>query len=88
MIARIMTPYYALHQDEDFPTVDPSIARLNTLSLPSTWLLECNLTGPSRRDVHDNHGELIRKISAHLTVLLKNENQALSLKAPKSIAVF
>jgi beta-glucosidase len=88
MITRIMTPYYALHQDEDFPTVDPSIARLNTFSLPSTWFREWNLTGPARRDVRDNHGELIRKIAAESTVLLKNENQALPLKAPKSIAVF
>jgi beta-glucosidase len=88
MIIRIMTPYYALHQDEDFPTVDPSIARLHTFSLPSTWLREWNLTGPARRDVRDNHGELVRKIAAELTVLLKNENQALPLKAPKSIAIF
>lgn len=88
MITRIMTPYYALHQDEDFPTVDPSIARLNTFSLPSTWLREWNLTGPERRDVRDNHGELIRKIAAEATVLLKNEKDALPLKAPKTIAVF
>lgn len=88
MITRIMTPYYALHQDEDFPSVDPSIARLNTFSLPSTWLREWNLTGPARRDVRDNHGELIRKHAAASTVLLKNENNALPLKAPKSIAVF
>jgi beta-glucosidase len=88
MITRIMAPYYALHQDEDFPSVDPSIARLNTFSLPSTWLREWNLTGPERRDVRDNHGELIRKIAAQSTVLLKNENNALPLKAPKSIAVF
>jgi beta-glucosidase len=88
MITRIMAPYYALHQDEDFPSVDPSIARLNTFSLPSTWLREWNLTGPERRDVRDNHGELIRKIAAESTVLLKNENNALPFKAPKSIAVF
>jgi len=88
MITRIMTPYYALHQDEDYPSVDPSIARLNTFSLPSTWLREWNLEGPERRDVRDNHGELIRKIAAQSTVLLKNENNALPLKAPKSIAVF
>lgn len=88
MITRIMTPYYALHQDEDYPSVDPSIARLNTFSLPHTWLREWNLEGPERRDVRDNHGELIRKIAAQSTVLLKNENNALPLKAPKSIAVF
>ena len=88
MITRIMAPYYALHQDEDYPSVDPSIARLNTFSLPNTWLREWNLEGPARRDVRDNHGELIRKIAAESTVLLKNENNALPLKAPKSVAVF
>lgn len=88
MITRIMTPYFALHQDEDFPTVDPSIIRLNTFSLPSTYLREWNLTGPARRDVRDNHGELIRKIAAESTVLLKNEDQTLPLKNPKSIAIF
>jgi beta-glucosidase len=88
MITRIMTPYYALNQDEDFPSVDPSIARLNTFTLPSTWLREWNLTGPARRDVRENHGELIRKHAAASTVLLKNENKALPLKAPKSIAVY
>lgn len=88
MITRIMTPYYALHQDEDFPSVDPSIARLNTFSLPSTWFRDWNLTGPARRDVRDNHGELIRKHAAESTILLKNKNNALPLKAPKTIAVF
>lgn len=87
-ITRIMTPYYALHQDEDYPTIDPSIARLNVFTLPETWLRPYNMTGPRRRDVRDNHGELIRKWAAEATVLLKNEGQALPLKAPKSIAVF
>lgn len=88
MIARIMTPYYALHQDEDFPSVDPSIARLNSFSLPSTWLRDWELTGPARRDVRGNHGELIRKHAAASTVLLKNENGALPLKSPRTIAIY
>ncbi|KAI9150621.1 putative beta-glucosidase G [Paramyrothecium foliicola] len=88
MITRVMTPYYALSQDQDYPSVDPSIARLNTFSLPSTWLREWNLTGPARRDVRDNHDELIRKHAAQGTILLKNENNALPLKAPKSIAIY
>jgi beta-glucosidase len=88
MITRLMTPYYALHQDEDFPSVDPSIVRLNTFSLPNTWLREWNLTGPARRDVRDNHGELIRKHAAASTILLKNKDKALPLKAPKSIAIY
>ncbi|KAF2708929.1 glycoside hydrolase family 3 protein [Pleomassaria siparia CBS 279.74] len=88
MITRIMTPYYALGQDQDFPTVDPSSADLNTFTPRSTWTREWNLTGPASRDVRDNHGELIRKHGSAGTVLLKNTNGALPLKAPKSIAVF
>ena len=68
--------------------IDPSIVRLNTFFPSSTYLREWNLTGTARRDVRDNHGELIRKIAAELTVLLKNTNQTLPLRAPKSIAIF
>jgi beta-glucosidase len=88
MIVRIMTPYYALGQDRDFPTVDPSTADLNTFSPRSTWLTKFNLTGPSSRDVRGNHATLIREAGAAAIVLLKNEKNALPLKAPKSIAVF
>jgi beta-glucosidase len=88
MIVRIMTPYYALGQDHDFPTVDPSSADLNTFSPRSTWLTEFNLTGPSSRDVRGGHAALIREQGAAAIVLLKNENKALPLKAPMSIAVF
>ncbi|ORY08615.1 beta-glucosidase [Clohesyomyces aquaticus] len=88
MIVRIMTPYYWLGQDKDFPTVDPSSADLNTFSPRSTWLRNFTLTGPKSRDVRGNHGELIRRHGAAGTVLLKNENSALPLKAPKVIAIF
>lgn len=89
MIIRIMTPYYFLGQDSaDFPTVDPSTADLNQFSPRSTWLREFNLTGESNRDVRGNHSALIRQHAAAATVLLKNVDGALPLKAPKSIAVF
>ncbi|KAI1343480.1 beta-glucosidase-related glycosidase [Xylariaceae sp. FL0016] len=89
MIVRIMTPYYWLGQDSaDFPSVDPSSADLNTFSPKDTWFREFNLTGEVSRDVRGDHGELIRKHAAAATILLKNENNALPLKAPKSIAVF
>lgn len=88
MIIRIMTPYFWLGQDKDFPSVDPSSGDLNTFSPKSTWTREFNLTGPRSRDVREDHGELIRKHGADAAVLLKNENKALPLKAPKSIAVF
>lgn len=88
MIIRIMTPYYYLGQDVNYPTVDPSSAYLNTFSPISTWVRDWNLTGESSRDVRANHGELIRRHGAAATILLKNERNALPLKAPKSIAVF
>ncbi|CAD0041524.1 unnamed protein product [Aureobasidium pullulans] len=55
MIKRIMTPYFHLKQDTDFPSIDPSEIPLNSF-----------FAG---------------------TVLLKNVNGALPLKAPKNIAV-
>lgn len=88
MITCIMTPYYFLGQDQDYPTVDSSSVDLNTFSPRSTWFREFNLTGPSSRDVRGMHGTLIRKQAVEATVLLKNENNALLIKAPKSIAVF
>ncbi|KAF3400144.1 putative beta-glucosidase G [Penicillium rolfsii] len=88
MVVRIMTPYFWLGQDQDFPSVDPSTVQLNTFSPKSTWLREFNITGESSRDVRRNHGELIRKQAAEGTILLKNKNYALPLKAPKSIAIF
>ncbi|KAI8659799.1 hypothetical protein LRP88_06362 [Fusarium phalaenopsidis] len=88
MILRIMTPYFWLGQDQDFPTIDPSSADLNTFSPRSTWVREYNLTGERSRDVRGNHGEIIRRHGAEATVLLKNEKNVLPLKAPKSIAVF
>ncbi|KAH6719543.1 beta-glucosidase-related glycosidase [Leptodontidium sp. MPI-SDFR-AT-0119] len=88
MITRIMTPYYALHQDEDFPSVDPSSGRLNFFTPPATYQRPWNLTGPANRDVRDNHGDLIRKQAAASTILLKNEHNTLPLKNPQKIAIF
>ncbi|KAJ5882328.1 Glycoside hydrolase family 3 [Penicillium soppii] len=88
MIVRIMTPYYWLGQDKSYPKIDPSSADLNTFSPRSTWLREFNLTGTRSRDVRGNHAKLIRKLAAEATILLKNEKQALPLKAPKNIAIF
>jgi beta-glucosidase len=88
MIIRIMTPFFYLGQDQDYPLVDPSGADLNTFSPRSTWFRDFTLNGTSSRDVRGNHAELIRKLGAASAVLLKNENSALPLAAPSSIAVF
>ncbi|CZT09146.1 probable beta-glucosidase precursor [Rhynchosporium agropyri] len=88
MIIRIMTPYFWLGQDKDYPTVDPSSADLNTFSPKSTWTKPYVLNGTRSRDVRADHGALIRKHGASSTVMLKNVNKALPLKAPKIISVF
>lgn len=88
MILRIMTPYFWLGQDKDFPTTDPSSADLNTFSPRSTWSRNYTLTGEKSRDVRMDHGDYIRKHGAAGSVLLKNVNGALPLKAPRNVAIF
>lgn len=88
MVTRIMTPFFYLGQDQDYPLVDPSGVDLNTFSPRSTWFRNFTLNGTSSRDVRGNHAELIRKLGAASAVLLKNENNTLPLSKPKSIAVF
>lgn len=89
MILRIMTPFYYFGQDSaEFPGVDPSGGQLNTFSPPSTWETTFNMTGQWNVDVRGNHSDLIRKHGAAGTVLLKNTDAALPLKAPKTIAIF
>lgn len=91
MITRIMTPYYFLGQDQDFPQIDPSSAVLNDFSPRERWMegfMDWNMGGEESRDVRADHGELIRKHAAASTILLKNEGGALPLKSVNSIAVF
>lgn len=83
-----MTPYYFLGQDEDFPLVDPSSADLNTFSPKSTWFRNFVLNGTRSRDVRANHDIIIRELGAAATVMLKNVNNTLPLKSPKSIGIF
>lgn len=89
MVLRIMTPYYYHGQDSaSYPGVDPAGGMLNTFSPTSSWRNTFNMTGTLNVDVRGNHSALIRKHGAAGTVLLKNDNNALPLKAPKNIALF
>jgi len=89
MIVRIMTPYYWLNQDDNYPSVDASVGPLNVDSPPDTWLYDWKFTGTSNRDVRSNHSSLIREHGAASTVLLKNERNALPLrKNLRNVAIF
>lgn len=85
MIRRVMTPYYALKQDQGFPTQDPSsgpvLARYFAQQIPISAEIPA-------RDVRHNHADVIRKLGAAGTVLLKNTNSTLPLVIPKTIGVF
>ncbi|KAF9878011.1 beta-glucosidase 2 [Colletotrichum karsti] len=86
MVRRILTAYYYLDQDtEEYPETDWSlmytfVAWSNVLDLfPPPY--------PESRDVRQDHGDLIRRIAAESTVLLKNDG-ILPLKSLKNIGVF
>lgn len=80
------TPYFWLNQD-NYPAIDGS-----TPGTQKTWSQDTyryNYTyGPSSVDVRADHKNLIREIGAAGTVLLKNVNKTLPLKAPKNIAIY
>ena len=89
MILRIMSPYYALGQDEDYPKRDESGIWLNTFSPPNTWRHNFSFSDNAFLDVRGDHARMIRDHGAESTILLKNRgNKVLPLKAPKNIAVF
>ncbi|THH02894.1 hypothetical protein EW026_g96 [Hermanssonia centrifuga] len=72
LATRILAAWYLLGQDTNFPAVNFN-----------SW----NVGAGQHIDVSGNHGSLIRQIDAASTVLLKNTNSALPLKAPKSIGI-
>ncbi|KAL3450542.1 beta-glucosidase [Aspergillus insuetus] len=91
MVRRILTPYFYLSQDENYPTIDPSglFVTLAAVSYtPSAFGIPDDTPLPPARDVRADHAALIRKHGAAGTVLLKNTNNTLPLKAPRTIAVF
>ncbi|KAL5040748.1 hypothetical protein BDW71DRAFT_201916 [Aspergillus fruticulosus] len=87
MIQRIMLPYFALRQDSNFPTVDPSL-RLSMGAQQGIDLASLGFPAVPARDVRGEHASLIRQIGASGIVLLKNFNNTLPLKSPKNIGVF
>jgi beta-glucosidase len=85
MVLRIMTPFYQLNQDVNFPEVDESSSTINFFD-PNSYVYNFTL-GPIV-DARANHGALIRILAAEATVLLKNVNNTLPLKSPKNIGIF
>ncbi|KXH25230.1 hypothetical protein CSIM01_04174 [Colletotrichum simmondsii] len=89
MATRVLTPYFLLGQDKDFPSIDPSSGAAflrcqygHQVQLPSSY------PEVTARDVRGNHAELIREIGAAGTVLLKNINGTLPLTDELNIGVF
>ncbi|WVQ75627.1 hypothetical protein IAR50_005256 [Cryptococcus sp. DSM 104548] len=75
MAERIMAAYFLLGQDaDDYPEV----------SFDSFRMFGSNM---SHVDVRGDHHKVIRHIGAASTVLLKNDNNALPLSSPRSIAL-
>ncbi|GKZ31011.1 hypothetical protein AbraIFM66950_010931 [Aspergillus brasiliensis] len=90
MCRRVMTPYFHLNQDKNFPAIDPVNKQLNAILFSSANEYKYNYTygEVANVDVRDNHGAAIRKQAAEGTVLLKNVNGTLPLKSPRQIALF
>jgi beta-glucosidase len=86
MARRVMTPYFHLQQNVDYPPTDSETSAVNVLQLQP--VSTAYNYGPSNVDVRDDHAQLIRDLGAAGAVLLKNTNNALPLRAPKNIGVF
>ncbi|CAE6488781.1 unnamed protein product [Rhizoctonia solani] len=85
MVHRILTPYYALGQDEGYPSV-----QYNTSGINAGQYLTLN-PGNTNIDVQADHYKVIRRIGQDSATLLKNlQNNGgdLPLKTPKFLSVF
>ncbi len=87
MARRIMTPYFRLGQNNNYPGIDPSSGGLNFFP-PDSYLYNFTYDSEASVDVRDDHSSLIRELGAAGIVLLKNENNTLPLKAPRNIGVY
>ncbi|KAK0966908.1 hypothetical protein LTR91_017353 [Friedmanniomyces endolithicus] len=86
MCRRIMTPYFRLGQNTNYPPIDASSGGLNFF--PVTNYLYNFTEGPANVDVRDDHAALIRELGAAGIVMLKNVNNTLPLKTPANVGVF
>ncbi|KAL1643209.1 hypothetical protein SLS61_009358 [Didymella pomorum] len=86
MVLRVMTPYFHLGQDHDYPPIDgytPKLGFYGASGYPYNFTL-----GPVVDARNQRHTQHIRDLGAAGTVLLKNTNSALPLMTPKNIGVF
>ncbi|KAJ9118611.1 hypothetical protein QFC22_003831 [Naganishia vaughanmartiniae] len=74
MAIRVMAGYFLLGQDSNYPSVNFDTFKPN---------------GPldEHVNVQDDHAEIIRKVGAASTILLKNENGTLPLRKPRTLAM-
>ncbi|KAJ3570339.1 hypothetical protein NPX13_g5759 [Xylaria arbuscula] len=91
MAVRVMTPYFRLNQDLDFPTTDPASGPVfYTLQFghnPQTALIP-PFPEVEARDVRGNHADVTRELGSAGTVLLKNINGTLPLKNVTNVGIF
>lgn len=86
---RVMTPFFRLHQDRDFPTTDPATGpTLLTTQLGHGSPLSIAYPEVPARDVRGNHSRGIRELGAAGTVLLKNVKKTLPLTNETSFGLF
>lgn len=89
MATRVMTPYFRLHQDRDFPATDPATGpTLLVTQLGHGSPLAGAYAEVPALDVRADHARGIRELGAAGTVLLKNVNGALPLTNETSFALF
>ncbi|KAJ9131611.1 Glycoside hydrolase family 3 protein [Pleurostoma richardsiae] len=91
MARRVLTPYFLLGQDKDFPTIDPaSAAAFITYQFGyGSNSPYANIPQVEARDVREQHASLIREIGVAGTVLLKNTNGTIPLlTTAKNIGIF
>ncbi|KAL0933991.1 uncharacterized protein CTRU02_210790 [Colletotrichum truncatum] len=89
MAQKVLTPYFRLGQDKDYPSVDPSSgAVFLTYQYGQNSPLFSYYPKVPARDVRAGHEEIIRQVGAAGTVLLKNTNGILPLKNITNVGIF